>query len=336
MIDFDGSGCYHDKRKEVTVVKKMICVVLLLCLGMTFAAAEEARTLELAFGLFSVDAPGEEAVITGGNAISDLRCEIGGGMLLYANYAPVDSYAEARIRMDGCVSMMYALSGPGEYTETEIAEETLPGGMKVRWQLMQGNQTHTLWFEAFTEYMGYNVIISGTAAEETDAAMLTMMRSFRVDAEQEQDVLQIRQADLGNGAFRSAEHGLTIRLAEGWQPVAMPELLLPQTAFILEKDGGRCLIQLFYTLPVEASDTRSLLEWYLHMRGSSAQPEAVALTGLGTEAWVAEEESGIFLRHIAFVHEGYGYYGSFMWIPEEDAAARPVMDAAIQSIAPAK
>ena len=44
------------------------------------------------------------------------------------------------------------------------------------------------------------------------------------------------------------------------------------------------------------------------------------------------EESGIYMQHIAFVHEGYGYYGSFMWIVPDDETARPYMDAAIRTM----
>lgn len=322
-------------------MKKLITLIVLLCALMLpmSALAEEAAPLEMAFGLFSVDAPAGAVVNhTPGNMFSDLRCQIEPyGMLVYANYAPAQEYAAtAQKKMDSCISLMFALGGPGDYTETEVAEETLPNGVKLRWQLMQGSSTHTLWFEAFTADMGYNMVISGDAAAEADAAMLAMMRSFRVNAEQEQDVLQIRQTKLADGVFLSAEHGLTICLDEGWNTVPYPDMLLPQTAFMLEKDGGRWLIQLLYTLPADDSETRALLDWYLSARGSTATPEAFRLAGLGTEAWVAEENVGVFMRHIAFVHEGYGYYGSFMWVPEDDAQARPFMDTAIQSIAPAR
>lgn len=321
-------------------MKKFLALLAALCMLLPLSAlAEESAPLEMAFGLFSVDAPAGAVINhTPGNMFSDLRCEIAPyGMLVYANYAPAQEYeSTAQRKMNSCVSMMFALGGGGSYTETDVAEETLPNGVKLRWQLMQGSSSHTLWFEAFTADMGYNMVITGDAAEEADAAMLAMMRSFRVNAEQEQDVLYIHQRQLAEGAFLSAEHGLTIRLDEAWRPVSYPEMLLPQTAFMLEKDGGRWLIQLLYTLPADVSETRALLDWYLSARGSTAAPEALQLAGLGTEAWVAEENVGIFMRHIAFVHEGYGYYGSFMWIPEDDAQARPFMDAAIQSIAPAK
>lgn len=322
-------------------MKKLITLIALLCTMLLplSALAEEAVPLEMAFGLFGVDVPAGAVVThTPGNMFSDLRCQIEPwGMLVYANYAPVEEYeSTAQRKMNSCISLMFALGGPGDYTETEVAEETLPNGVRLRWQLMQGSSTHTLWFEAFTADMGYNMVISGDATAEADAAMLAMMRSFHADTPQEQDVLYIHQRQLADGAFLSAEHGLTIRLDEAWQPVSYPEMLLPQTAFMLEKDGGRWLIQLLYTLPVDASETRALLDWYLSARGSTAAPESLQLAGLGTEAWVAEENVGIFMRHIAFVHEGYGYCGSFMWVPEDDAQARPFMDAAIQSIAPAK
>lgn len=321
-------------------MKKFLALLAALCVLLPLSAlAEEAAPLEMAFGLFSVDAPAGAVVNhTPGNMFSDLRGEIDPyGMLVYANYAPAQEYdATAQQQMNSCISMMYALSGGGEYSETEIAEETLPNGVRLRWQLMQGSSTHTLWFEAFTADMGYNMVITGDATAETDASMLAMMRSFRADTEQEQDVLQIRQTKLEDGVFLSAEHGLTIRLDEGWNAVTYADMLLPQTAFMLEKDGGRWLIQLLYTLPVDASETRALMDWYLSARGSTAEPQVIQLASLDAEAWVAEENVGIFMRHIAFVHEGFGYCGSFMWVPADDAQARPFMDAAIQSIAPAK
>ena len=323
-------------------MKKLITLIALLCaLVLPLSAlAEEAAPLEMAFGLFSMDAPSGAAVThTPGNMFSDLRCQIEPyGMLVYANYAPAQEYeSTARPKLDGCVSLMFALSGPEDYTETEVAEETLPNGVQLRWQLMQGSASHTLWFEAFTADMGYNMVITGDATAESDAIMLAMMRSFRVSTEQEQDVLQIRQAKLEDGVFLSAEHGVTIRLDEGWNAVPYADMLLPHTAFMLEKDGGRWLIQLLYTLPANAGDAKALLDWYVSSRGGTADGVvAITLENLGVEAWTLVESSGIYMQHIAFVHEGYGYYGSFMWITPDDAEARPFMEQAIQSNAPAK
>ena len=63
------------------------------------------------------------------------------------------------------------------------------------------------------------------------------------------------------------------------------------------------------------------------------EPYSVALDGLGgIEAWVVEEDTDIFIRNVAFVHESYGYFGSFMWIKELDGVARPQMDAALRSL----
>ena len=86
------------------------------------------------------------------------------------------------------------------------------------------------------------------------------------------------------------------------------------------------------TLPVDAANTRDLMDWYLSLRGSSAQPEPLRLSSMNADVWVAEENIGVFARHIAFVHEGYGYCGSFMWIVPDDAAARPYMKEAIRTM----
>lgn len=321
-------------------MKKFLALLAAMCMLLSLpSSAKENVPLDLAFGLFTVDAPAGAVITrTPGNMISDLRCEVEPwSILLYANYAPSDEYqATARKKLDSCVSMMYAVSGDN-YTETNVIHEILPSGLPVNWQLMQGSNAHTLWFETFTADMGYNMIISGDPSEETDAAMLSMMRSFRVDSNQQEDVLRIIQRQLSeDGLFLSAEHGLTIRLDENWTPVPQPEMLLSQTAFMLQTYDGRGLIQLLYTLPADPGNTRSLMDWYLSYRDSSAQPEPLHLSGLNAEAWIAEENIGVFARHIAFVLDGYGYFGSLMWVPEDDATVRPFMDAALQSIAPAE
>lgn len=319
----------------------VLLIVLLLCalLGMPALAEGAPQRLEMAFGLFSVEAPAQaEIVPSPGNLFSDLRCELGGGRLVYANFAPADAYEDtAKRKLNSCVSMMFALSG-GAYSETEIAEERLPNGAQLRWQIMRGSAAHTLWFEAFTERFGYNMVITGPATEAQDQAALAMMRSFCADADREQALLESRQIPLPGGAFISVEHGLQLQLDESWQPVMMEELLRSDSAFILEKDGGRWLIQLMYTLPVDPEDARSLLDWYANLRSTYygaavGEPYAVTLEHLGgAEAWIAEERGGVCALDIAFVHQGYGYYGSLMWIPQDEAEARPFMEAAIQSL----
>ena len=63
---------------------------------------------------------------------------------------------------------------------------------------------------------------------------------------------------------------------------------------------------------------------------ADAQP--MTLENLGVEAWTVLQTSGVCMQHIAFVHQGYGYYGSFMWIVPDDDTGRPYMDAVIQSL----
>ena len=250
------------------------------------------------------------------------------------SYAPLDQYESTALpALNSRISMLFAFSG-GEYTETEIAEETLPNGVTLRWQLMQGSAMHTLWFEAFTENFGYNMTLSGEPTEESDAVLLAIMRSFQADAAIERDILNLQQTRLEGGAFISVEHGLQMQLDEGWNIVTDPYLLMEGTAFILEKEDYRWMIQLLSTNQW-IDDAPGLLEAYLEMRGSTdllGEMEVITLENLGAQACTVVEQSGVYMRHIAFMHEGIGYYGSFMWITPDDEAARPYMDAAIQSL----
>ena len=116
----------------------LVCVIILslICTGFAFADNKSSR-LDIAFGLFSVTLP--EGVTPGpntGNQLSDFRFETDGDMrLIYANYAPMEEYeSTARRRMDSLVSMVFALSGAdmSHYSETEIAEETLENGIRLR------------------------------------------------------------------------------------------------------------------------------------------------------------------------------------------------------------
>ncbi len=321
-------------------MRMFFTVLLCLCLLASGALAEENR-LEMAFGLFSVEIPAEAEIISINKAgLCDLSYEISTfPHRVNANFAPLDTYENTAARkLDSYISLLYALCGPGDYTETEMTEETLPNGVKLRWQLMQGSENHALWFEAFTTDFGYNVCLMGEATDEQDQAMLALMRSFRADAAREQSLLQVRQTKLADGAFISVEHGLQIQLGEEWNLVTMADMLRPDSAFILEKEGGRWLIQMMYTYPMAAEDSKALMDWYASIRktyygGTLGEPYTVTLENLGgIEAWVVDEVSGIYARNIAFVHEGYGYYGSFMWIQPDDDQARPFMEAAIHSL----
>ena len=311
----------------------------LICPGSAFAENGPDR-LDIAFGLFSVTLP--EGVAAGpntGNQLSDFRFETDGDMrLIYANYAPADEYGStAGRKLDSLISMMFALSGGdmSHYSETEIAEETLDSGIRLRWQLMRGDAIHALWFEAFDDQFGYNMCIQCSAKTADDEAMLAVMRSFSADPERERDLLEVRQTRLLGGAFVSVEHGLQIRLNEDWEIVPYREYLQSGTAFMLVLNEGEQMVQLFSTFPVDFGDARALLDWFLQTRGGSAagEPYAVTLDGLGgVQAWVAEETPGVSMYNVAFVHEGYGYYGMLMWVPQDDTEARPFMMEALRTL----
>lgn len=73
-------------------MKKLLAVLTQCCTLLTLSAlAEEGASLEMAFGLFSVEAPSGSVIRhRSGSMISDLRYEIDPqGMLVYANYAAV-------------------------------------------------------------------------------------------------------------------------------------------------------------------------------------------------------------------------------------------------------
>ena len=316
-----------------------VMILCLVCSGFAFAENDSNR-LNIAFGLFSVALP--ENVIVGpntGNALSDFRFETDGDIrLMYANYAPLDEYeSTAGRKLDSLVSMVFALSGGdmSRYSETEITEETLDSGVRLRWQLMRGDAIHALWFEAFDDQFGYNMCIQCPADTADDEAMLAVMRSFRADPERERDLLDVRQTRLSGGAFVSVEHGLQIQLNEDWEIVPYKEYLLPGTAFMLVLNEGEQMVQLFSTFPADDGDTRALLDWFLQVKGGSSagEPYAVTLDGLGgVEAWVAEEAPGVCMYNVAFVHEGYGYYGMLMWVSQDDAEARPFMMEALRML----
>ena len=111
---------------------------------------------------------------------------------------------------------------------------------------MRGDKYHALWFEAFTENMGYNICVYSEATDEQDGKMLSLMRSFEVNANMEQDLMLKRQTANGDGSFISVDHGLRIQLDETWKPVEIDSLLLDNSALILEKEEGACLIQLLH------------------------------------------------------------------------------------------
>ena len=316
-----------------------VMILCLVCSGFAFAENESSR-LDIAFGLFSVELP--EGITAGpntGNQLSDFRFETDGSIrLIYANYAPADEYESAAARkLNSLVSMVFALSvsDMSSYSETEIAEETLDNGIRLRWQLMRGDAVHALWFEAFDDQFGCNMCIQCSADDADDEAMLAVMRSFHADPERERDLLDVRQTRLPGGTFVSVEHGLQIRLNEDWEIVPYKEYLQPGTAFMLVLNEGEQMVQLFSTFPVAAEDTRALLDWFLQAKGGSSagEPYAVTLDGLGgVEAWIAEETPGVCMYNVAFVHGGYGYYGMLMWVPQDDAEARPSMMEALQTL----
>ena len=309
----------------------LVCVMILclICAGFAFADNESNR-LDIAFGLFSVTLP--EGVTAGqntGNALSDFRFETDGmPSIIAAHYAPLDQYeATVSRRLDSYISYIFAMSGEN-YSETEVQEEALENGVRLRWQIMRGDNLHALWFEAFDEQFGYNICMWNSAETADDDAMLAVMRSFCADPERERDLLEVRQTQLPGGAFVSVEHGLRIQLNEEWEIVPYKEYLQPGTAFMLVLNEGEQMVQLFSTFPVDAGNTRALLDWFLQAKGESSagEPYAVTLDGLdGVEAWVAEEIPGVCMYNVAFVHEGYGYYGMLMWVPQDEAEARPFM-----------
>ncbi len=322
-------------KKRVLTAALVIAMAAVLC--MTAAAEGEDRRLDIAFGLFSVELP--EGVTAGpntGNELSDFRFETDGMLkLIYANCAPMDEYeSTAQRKLNSYISFVFSIAG-GKYSETEIREETLENGIRLRWQIMRGAAIHALWFEAFDDQFGYNMCMYGSAETADDEAMLDVMRSFRADPERERDLKEIRQTKLPDGSFVSVEHGLKIRLTDEWNVVPFDDLLRPDTAFVLEKDDGRWMIQLLYTHPVDAGDASGLLNWFLQSQGAGSvagEPFTVKLEDLGVDALVSEVDANVTMLNVAFVYEGYGYYGLFMWVSDIDAEARPFMLEALRTM----
>ena len=256
--------------------------------------------------------------------------------LVYANCAPAEEYeSTAKQKLDSLVSMVFAISG-GHYSETEIREETLENGVRLRWQLMRGDSLHALWFEAFDDLFGYNMCLQSSAKKADDDTLLAVMRSFSADPERERDLLEIRQTKLPGGVFISVEHGLEIQLTDEWNAVPYDEFQLPGTAFVLEKGEGRWMIQLLSTCPADAADARMLLDWLMESQGTAKaakEPYTITPERLGgVEAWIAEVQENVTMLNVAFVHEGYGYYGLFMWVTPDDTEARPFMLEALRML----
>ena len=141
--------------KRLLLISMMI---LAFCLSVSLAE-EESNRLSIAFGLFSVELP--EGVLAGpntGNALSDFRYETDGmPSIIAAHYAPLDQYeATASRRLDSYISYVFAMSGEN-YSETEVQEETLENGVRLRWQIMRGDALHALWFEGLAQTSAQNV-----------------------------------------------------------------------------------------------------------------------------------------------------------------------------------
>ncbi len=323
-------------------LRKLFVLLLILAFACPAAADTADKTgtnrLNIAFGLFSVALPeGTTAGPNTGNVLSDFRFEAEDlNLLIYANYAPAEEYEKtAGARLNSLLSYLYAFSGPN-YSETEVCEETLENGISLRWQYMQGDLMHSLYFEADDGRYRYNMSLSLSAEEADKEAVLKIMRSFRTDPEMEDDLSQIRQTKLEGGSFISVEHGLEIHLDEEWEIVPYKDYLLPGTAFMLVKDEGMEMIQLFSDHPVQPEESREWLDWFLDAKGSAdtaGDPYQITLEGLGgIEAWAADEKPGVHMIDIAFVYENYCYYGMLMWVPENEETARPFMQEALRTL----
>ncbi len=167
--------------------------------------------------------------------------------------------------------------------------------------------------------------------------MLALMRSFEVDADIERDLLNVRQRTNGDGSFLSVDHGLKIQLDDTWKPVEYQSMLLDNTAFVLEKEEGRCLIQLLHVEPYQDEDAQGLLKWYMENYQQGFDEDkvyTVEIEALGVTAYVADTEANIYLKNAAFVYQNRCYLGSFMWIKPYDEQMRPFMAEALQSLAP--
>ena len=152
-------------------MKKLLCALIALVLTLAGAAFAEPAggRLQLEYGLFSVELPaGTQACPAAETFFPMFEFELTGiDTTLYINYAPLSEYEyTAGSKFDSSISLTFALSG-GEYSESDIMEETLENGAQLRWQLMWGSSMHSLWFEVLTENYGYNMLISGPPTRRT-------------------------------------------------------------------------------------------------------------------------------------------------------------------------
>lgn len=317
----------------------LLALMLLFTAAACAAEESETKALDMAFGLFSIDLPGD-AQLNPGQAGYFSMLEYGVSCFagpVRANFDQKEQYDQtAGQRLGSYLSYVYAIIGGEGYTETPVQEETLENGIGLRWQLMRGEAYHALWFETETENMIYNLCLLGKPEQET--TMLRAMRSFRVNAAMEKAYGGgLAAGKCEKGLFESVEGGLVLSLSEEWKPVENPLLLLPETSLVLEKNNGEWLIQLFYMPGIPQESTRELLNMLVEQRkplfGSTfGEPYSLHLEGLGVDAWVCEEENDAQMINIAFVHQGYGYWGAFMWMKHLEDEARPVMLEALRTM----
>lgn len=347
LYDILLSYYWERDEKEDCIMRRSVIGFLLLVFMLNMicpASADEiiGNRLYMAFGLYSVQTSSENANVPNtGNALGDYRYELDAfPELIYSNYAPLDSYEQtAQRKLNSHISYLFAavLGDPHVYTESEVAEEVLPNGIRIRWQMMRGDRRHALWFEAFTDKMGYNVCVHSDPTDEQDEKLLSLMRSFEVNEDMEQDLILVRQTANGDGSFTSVDHGLKIQLDETWKPVEIEGMLLENTAFILEKDEGSCLIQLLHSEPCEAEDAPEYLKWYVenYQQGyKERKVYTIEIDGLDAVAYVLDTKENIYMKHVAFVYQNHCYYGSFMWIKPYNKQMRTFMERALMSITP--
>ncbi|MGI6665639.1 MAG: hypothetical protein ACOX3W_09635 [Christensenellaceae bacterium] len=310
--------------------------------------SEEAGWLYPAFSLYTMHIPIDAPLILispNGTQIENYSAEKE-GVRVITSHAEVSDYEREYLSVASFVEYWESSHSDFDKSTTTPLTETLPNGLLCSWYLTEASESTLLFFEITSDYFGYVTAVSvnkkvGISQEEIKNIIYT----FQISENYEillASRIGIANEEMGGYYTNDLQYYIPLGALDDWYPYSEdPTVYKKESVLGIHYDSSLMLIESLRYMGVPKGEEITFLQevYFAEMETENpnfdtitfGEPKSVFFEGLGQEVVLVEAESdAISMRYVVTQLKGYTYVTTFMWVKQEDARFRPIIENAMQ------